>query len=94
MKARRLKRTLHRSALLTDDQDHRSGHGEKRVQQEEVDNWLREHNYHLPRFWNGNEKGLAKVSQTIFWQKNAHLFVFNFGTADSAAEPREWKKPT
>lgn len=56
--------------------------GEKHVTQEAIDKWKRDHNYHLPRFYNSEEKGFAKLSQTIYWQKSAMLFVFDFGISD------------
>lgn len=56
--------------------------GEKRVTQEQIENWKREHNYHLPRFVNMQERFPATVTQTIFWQKSMHLFAFDFGHSD------------
>jgi peptide/nickel transport system permease protein len=54
----------------------------KQVSQDRVDEWKREHGYHLPRMFNSDEQGLAKVTQTIFWQKSMPLFRFDFGTSD------------
>lgn len=56
--------------------------GEKRVTQEQIDNWKREHNYHLPRFINTAERFPATLTQTIFWQKSMTLFALNFGHSD------------
>jgi peptide/nickel transport system permease protein len=56
--------------------------GSKRVTREMKDNWKREHGYHLPRLLNTAEPFPAAVTQTVFWQKNAPLFVFRFGTSD------------
>ncbi len=56
--------------------------GEKRVTQEQIENWKREHNYHLPRFINLQERLPATFTQTIFWQKSMHLFAFDFGHSD------------
>jgi peptide/nickel transport system permease protein len=56
--------------------------GEKRVTQEQIDNWLREHNYHLPRFVNLQERFPSTFTQTIFWQKSMGLFAFRFGQSD------------
>jgi peptide/nickel transport system permease protein len=56
--------------------------GEKRVTQEQIENWKREHNYHLPPFLNMNEGFPAMFTQTIFWQKSMHLFALDFGHSD------------
>jgi peptide/nickel transport system permease protein len=56
--------------------------GDKRVSREQIDIWKREHGYHFPRLFNTQEKGLSKVTQTIFWQKNLPLFFFDFGKSD------------
>lgn len=56
--------------------------GDRRVDRQLIENWKRERGYHLPRIWNAGEAGLAKVTQTIFWQKSARLFVFQLGVSD------------
>ena len=57
--------------------------GEKRVTQEQIDNWKREHNYHLPLYINTSQRGTDILTQTIFWQKSMCLFWFNFGKSDT-----------
>lgn len=56
--------------------------GDRRITQEQIDNWKRQHNYHLPYFYNAEESFPASISQTIFWQKSMRLFVFDFGRSD------------
>lgn len=56
--------------------------GDKNVTPAQVENWLRDHNYHLPLFFNTQESGIGKISQTIFFQKSASLLWFEFGTSD------------
>ena len=56
--------------------------GEKNVKQADVDNWKRDHGYHLPLFFNIEESRLAVVTQTIFFQKSVRLFFFDFGKSD------------
>ena len=56
--------------------------GDKRVSQEQIENWKREHGYHLPRLFNADEGFPACVTQTIFWQKCMPLFIFEFGRSD------------
>ena len=57
--------------------------GEKNITQEDVDNWKRRNGYHLPLFFNTEETGVAIFTQTIFFQKSAKLFVFDFGVSDT-----------
>ena len=56
--------------------------GEKNVTQESIEKWKRDHNYHLPLFYNGQEKNWAQFTQTVFVQKSARLLVFDFGKSD------------
>ncbi len=56
--------------------------GEKNITPEDVENWKRDHGYHLPRLINTKESGLGVFTQTIFFQKSASLFIFNFGRSD------------
>ena len=57
--------------------------GEKNITQEDVDNWKRQNDYHLPLFFNTEAAGIAVFTQTIFFQKSAKLFVFDFGVSDT-----------
>ncbi|RKU34529.1 peptide ABC transporter permease [Candidatus Poribacteria bacterium] len=57
--------------------------GEKNITQEDVDNWKRQNGYHLPLFFNTEAAGIAGFTQTIFFQKSAKLFVFDFGVSDT-----------
>jgi len=56
--------------------------GEKRVTPEQMENWLREHGYHLPRLINIEAGFPGCFTRTIFWQKSMPLFLFRFGTSD------------
>ena len=56
--------------------------GDKRVDRELIEQWKREHGYHLPRLYNGEETGLGRITQTIFWQKSIPLFLLKFGESD------------
>lgn len=56
--------------------------GDKRVSRDMIENWKREHGYDLPRFLNTSESFPGVFTQTIFWQKNMRLFVFDFGKSD------------
>ncbi len=56
--------------------------GEKNITAEAVENWKSERGYNLPLFVNVKEKGLSKVTQTVFVQKSAPLLWFDFGKSD------------
>ena len=56
--------------------------GAKRVTPEAVEKWKAERGYDLPLVWNGAAAGASKAVQTIFFQKSARLFVFDFGYSE------------
>jgi len=56
--------------------------GEKAATPEQIADWKREHNYHLPRFVNREVSFPHTFTQTIFWQKSMSLFLFRFGRSD------------
>jgi len=56
--------------------------GEKHATPEAVEAWKREHNYHLPRFHNPDERGLGRLTNTLFFQKCARLLVLDLGQSD------------
>ncbi|MCP4274041.1 MAG: ABC transporter permease [Gammaproteobacteria bacterium] len=56
--------------------------GDKNVTPEAIEKWKRDHSYHLPRVYNSEEEGFAKITQTIFAQKSARLLKFDFGKSD------------
>jgi peptide/nickel transport system permease protein len=66
--------------------------GTKRVTPEAIEKWKAERGYDLPLLWNASARGAGKATQTIFFQKSARLFVFDFGFSedrrDIAAEIR------
>lgn len=57
--------------------------GQKRVTQESIANWKHQHGYDLPLIWNDKLEAGAKITQTIFYQKSAGLFLLRFGISDS-----------
>jgi peptide/nickel transport system permease protein len=57
--------------------------GVKRVTPEAIETWKRERGYDKPLLFNEQAEGLNKVSDTIFFDKSARLFVFDFGSSDS-----------
>ena len=60
--------------------------GAKRVTAEAIATWKQGRGYDLPLVFNAAAPGLDRVTQTIFFQKSARLFAFNFGTSDSGRD--------
>jgi peptide/nickel transport system permease protein len=60
--------------------------GAKRVTTEAIQNWKAEHGYDLPLLYNAQAAGLSRATETIFFQKSAKLFAFDFGTSDSGRD--------
>ena len=56
--------------------------GDKHVTQDDIDTWLKERGYHLPRLVNPDAEGLGKITQTIFFTKTLPLIWFDFGESD------------
>ncbi|AUB81796.1 ABC transporter permease [Candidatus Thiodictyon syntrophicum] len=56
--------------------------GEKRVTAAAISNWKQEHGYDRPLLFNDKATGLAKVTDTIFFQRSVKLFAFDFGSSD------------
>jgi peptide/nickel transport system permease protein len=57
--------------------------GGKRVTQEQIDKWKAERGYDKPLYWNDQEEGAAKATNTIFWQRSVSLFALDFGNSDA-----------
>jgi peptide/nickel transport system permease protein len=60
--------------------------GVKRVTPEAIESWKAERGYEKPLLVNTQQQGLARFTDTIFFQKSANLFVFNFGQSDSGRD--------
>ncbi len=56
--------------------------GEKRVTAAAISHWKQEHGYDRPLLFNEKASGLAKVTDTIFFQRSVKLFAFDFGSSD------------
>src|SRR3970040_618117 len=56
--------------------------GIKRVTPEAIEKWKEQRGYDKPLFLNGAAAGSEKVTDTIFWNKSASMFVFDFGYSD------------
>jgi peptide/nickel transport system permease protein len=60
--------------------------GQKRVTQQQIEDWKRERGYHKPLFYNAQARGLGRVSDTIFGHKSLGLLRLDFGRSDSGRE--------
>jgi peptide/nickel transport system permease protein len=56
--------------------------GMKRVTPEAIDKWKQQRGYDKPLMFNPQAAGTGKVTDTIFFQKSASMFVFDFGYSD------------
>ena len=56
--------------------------GIKRVTPEAIEKWKQQRGYDKPLFLDTAAAGMNKITGTIFWQKSASMFVFDFGYSD------------
>jgi len=56
--------------------------GIKRVTPEAISKWKQQHGYDLPLLINTRASGTDTLSQTIFFQKSAQMFLLDFGYSD------------
>lgn len=56
--------------------------GIKRVTPEAIANWKHQHGYDKPLLYNAGAQGADKLTDTIFFEKSASMFVFDFGYSD------------
>ncbi|MFA5824643.1 MAG: ABC transporter permease [Gallionellaceae bacterium] len=56
--------------------------GIKRVTPEAIEKWKQQHGYDKPLLFNGKAEGKAAFTNTIFFEKSASMFVFDFGYSD------------
>ncbi len=60
--------------------------GQKHVKQEQVNEWKQERGYDKPLMFNSEAEGIEVFTDTIFFQKSLHLFIFEFGRSDSGRD--------
>ncbi len=60
--------------------------GIKRVTPEAIAKWKQERGYDKPLVFNSAEEGVQKFIRTIFFEKSAAMFAFNFGRADDGRD--------
>jgi peptide/nickel transport system permease protein len=72
--------------LSTPDEMARMHLGEKRVTAESIAAWKEEHGYAKPLIYNPQAPGLARLTDTIFFERSVRLFVFDFGPSDDGRD--------
>lgn len=70
----------------TPDDIARAQVGNKYIEKATLEEWKREHGYDKPTFYNSAQTGLAKLSETLFFQKSLKLFTFDFGVSDAGRD--------
>jgi peptide/nickel transport system permease protein len=60
--------------------------GVKRVTPEAIQKWKAERGYDKPLLYNAQADGLGKLTETIFFDKSARMFVFDFGRAEDGRD--------
>jgi peptide/nickel transport system permease protein len=60
--------------------------GQKRVTPEAIQKWKEERGYDKPMLFNSAAPGIQKLSNTIFFDKSASMFWFDFGRADDGRD--------
>ena len=60
--------------------------GIKRVTPDAIARWEQQHGYDKPLFLNSAAAGIGKITDTIFWQKSASMFVLDFGYSDDGRD--------
>jgi len=60
--------------------------GQKRVTQEQIDQWKAERGYDRPLIYNDEREGLARWTDTIFVTKSLGLLAFEFGRSDAGRD--------
>jgi len=64
--------------------------GIKRVTPEAIEKWKQQRGYDKPLLVNSAAGGTEKITDTVFWQKSASMFAFDFGySADGRSISRE-----
>ena len=60
--------------------------GAKRVTPDAIVKWKAERGYDKPLLYNDQAAGLARLTDTLYVQKSAEMFRFNFGRADDGRD--------
>jgi peptide/nickel transport system permease protein len=55
--------------------------GQKHVTQQAIEDWKKSFGYDKPLFYNANDAGIQKLTDTLFVKKSLGLFMFEFGAS-------------
>ena len=69
--------------INTPDDMARLNLGGKRVNQAAIEKWKGERGYDKPLYVNPERDGVARLTDTIFWDRSVSLFALKFGRPDS-----------
>ena len=72
--------------INTPDDIARSQLGDRRVTQDAIADWKRSYGYSKPMLYNAEADGMARLTDTIFFDKSLRLFAFEFGRSDSGRD--------
>jgi len=56
--------------------------GQKRVTPEAIQKWKADRGYDKPMLFNAQAQGMDKLTQTVFFEKSARMFAFDFGRSE------------
>lgn len=73
-------------SVNTPDDMARAHLGNKYITQQTLVHWKETHGYNYPLLYNGQQKGSACFTQTLFFKKSLLLFTFNFGVSDAGRD--------
>ncbi len=60
--------------------------GAKRVTPDAIEKWKADRGYDKPLLYNAGAQGVARFTDTLYVQKSAEMFRFNFGRADDGRD--------
>ena len=60
--------------------------GERRLSEAAVAQWKAQHGYDRPLFLNADRVGLARLTDTLFFDSSRRLFTFDFGRSDAGRD--------
>ncbi|MBN4081884.1 ABC transporter permease [Beggiatoa alba] len=60
--------------------------GDKHVTEQAIEKWKAARGYDKPLMYNAGASGIDKIRETIFFEKSAKLFAFDFGAADDGRD--------
>ncbi len=73
-------------SVNTPDNIARAHLGTKHISQQAVESWKHTYGYDKPLFYNSDQVGINKLTDTLFVSKSAKLFVFDFGVSDAGRD--------